>query len=240
MDTTISYHLIPASQSPTTPSSKRLQQHPLTFEVTPPPGRSRTPTSHKTFPSSLNNDSPPKSLSPVIEQQSKVEATAISSASPNIVRTTVEDKQSVHFDHHEQTSDHTLQLENDLVSNLEQQNSESITSQQDSILNITNNSPSNDGSHRRLSNDFSLSQNITLEQEKEISRSRSSQSPVTEIAENTDQINNNLSPTNHSRPISPLQHDEVSNVEVQKTSSSKNPSRSSSPVVNDNSKIVNS
>ena len=68
-----SYHLIPVTQSPTTPSSKRLQQHPLTFAVTPPPGRSRTPTSHKPFVSPISNETSPKALSPVIEQQPKVE-----------------------------------------------------------------------------------------------------------------------------------------------------------------------
>ena len=75
--------MIPAVQSPTTPSGKRLSQNPLTFAVTPPPGRSRTPTSHKTFISSLATDSPPKSLSPVVEQQPKI--------GPPIIRTPVED-----------------------------------------------------------------------------------------------------------------------------------------------------
>ena len=60
-----------ASQSPTTPSSKRLQQHPLTFGVTPPPGRMRTPTSQKPFPVLSSKNSSPSALSPETEPTTK-------------------------------------------------------------------------------------------------------------------------------------------------------------------------
>ena len=64
-------HLIPAiaAQSPTTPSAKRLAQNPLTFAVTPPPARSKTPTTNRSFSPSFPTESSPKTLSPVVEKQ---------------------------------------------------------------------------------------------------------------------------------------------------------------------------
>ena len=239
MNQTRFYNLIPASQSPTTPSSKRLQQHPLTFAVTPPPARTKTPTSLKAFPSVLNTDSSPKLLSPVVEQQNKIETT--SAASPIDARTPVEDKQSITTNNEPLNLNHDiLRLEKEPVTNVNQQNTEPIISQHDSVSNTINNSdidtlnpPSqsssliennlniahdalSDDNHRRLSNDISLS----------------AQSPMTEISRNN--INNSSSTTTLSRPISPSQPDELSKTENPNNVASPNRSRSPSPIINNN------
>ncbi|CAF3890340.1 unnamed protein product, partial [Rotaria sordida] len=269
----------PASQSPTTPSSKRLQQHPLTFAVAPPPGRSRTPTSHKTFPSSLNVESPPKVISPVVEEQVTVENT--SSISPIVVQTPLEDStpektvniteneqsalttvESLHLNHNQKQFDDTLQLENEPITNVDQQNTESITSQYNLLSNTKDNSntdthiPSsqsspttdkelnikeiapNDDIHRRLSNDLTLSQSATQDQESEILQSHSFQSTVTETPENDEQTINSSSTVVRSRPISPSQLDELLNTENQNNVSFIDKSRSSSLVAHDNNQLV--
>ncbi len=212
-----SYNLIPASQSPTTPSSKRLQQHPLTFAVTPPPGRTKTPTSLKTFPSPLNVDSPPKILSPVVEQQPKIETTSPSNL-PATVRTPIEDSEPVtNLDGIEdKKSNDVLQLENEPSLNVDQQNIEPITSQHDSISNTINNS-----------------NNETLDSPSRSSSLIEDKSNVVQTAL-TDDSDRRLS--NDFSLSSPSQPDEHSNTEHQEISSSKNQSRSTSPVVNDSNK----
>ncbi|CAF4111576.1 unnamed protein product, partial [Rotaria sp. Silwood2] len=266
------------SQSPTTPSSKRLQQHPLTFAVTPPLGRSRTPTPHKTFPSSLNVESPPKIVSPVVEKQATVENTSF--ISPTVVRTPLEDSKPVktfktteneqstittvespNFNHNQKQFNDALQVENEPITNEDRQNTESITSQHDSISNTKDNSNSetriaspqsspttekelnikqivpNDDTHQRLSNDSPLSQSITQDQESEIQQSPSFQSTVTDTPRNDEKTINNTSTDTQSRPISPSQHDELLNTENQSNVSLIDESRSSSLAAHDHNQL---
>ncbi|CAF5089777.1 unnamed protein product, partial [Rotaria sp. Silwood1] len=261
------------SQSPTTPSSQRLPQHPLTFAVIPPPGRTRTPTSHKTFPSSLNVESPPRIVSPVVENTSVT--------SPTIVRTPLEDSKPVeiinatqheqstltiveplHLNHNHKQFNDALQLENEAITNVDRQNTESITSQHDSISNTKDNSntetriPSsqsspitekelntkqialNDEIHQPSSNDFSLSQSIKQDQGSEISQYSSSQSTVTEILGNDEPTVNNTSSVIRPRPVSPSQPDEFSNTENQNNISFTDVSRSSFLVAQDNNQLL--
>ncbi|CAF1618660.1 unnamed protein product [Rotaria magnacalcarata] len=140
----------PTSQSPTTPTSKRLQQHPLTFAVTPPPGRTRTPTSHKIFLPSLNTESLPKTLSPVVEKQWLTEDT--SASSQTVVGIPLEDSVSMQtFDttenqqieistiepldllHNEQPFNSAAQYEKESITDIDKQNKQSLVSQENSL-----------------------------------------------------------------------------------------------------------
>ncbi|CAF3226526.1 unnamed protein product [Rotaria socialis] len=142
----------PTSPSPTTPTSKRLQQHPLTFAVTPPPGRTRTPTSHKIFVPSVNIESPPKALSPVVESQWIIENTATSS--PTVVGIPLEDSVSMEtFDttenqqteistvepldllHNEQPFNSAAQYEKESITDVDKQNKQYLVSQESSLSN---------------------------------------------------------------------------------------------------------
>lgn len=145
------YNTVTASQSPTTPSSKRLQQHPLTFSVVQPPGRTRTPTLHKAFPAALNVESSPKSLSPVTEKQSLGEN--IVGTTSTLVNEHIEENtqvKSLDTQENETPITDAIQNEKALIAEVNQLNDQSLIKQDDAIFNTKD--------HLNNDNDFSRSQ----------------------------------------------------------------------------------
>ncbi|CAF1415598.1 unnamed protein product [Adineta steineri] len=226
------------SQSPTTPSSKRLQQHPLTFAVTPPPGRTRTPTSHKPFASPLNTESPPRLLSPLVEQQSKGDST---STSPTVVRTPLEDNETIKtFDTNENKQSSIPNIESVPVNHNEKQSNDTSTTEHESVVN-----------EDQLKSQHDSNSNFTHNSDTKTLNSPSLLSPLTEnkldvaqvAAKDVSHSENSESTTDHSfsaiqsRPISPSQSNELASTENDNNLLLTNQSESSSPAMNNDNKL---
>ncbi|CAF1273083.1 unnamed protein product, partial [Adineta steineri] len=226
------------SQSPTTPSSKRLQQHPLTFAVTPPPGRTRTPTSHKPFASPLNTESPPRLLSPLVEQQSKGDST---STSPTVVRTPLEDNETIKtFDTNENKQSSIPNIEPVPVNHNEKQSNDTPTTEHESVIN-----------EDQLKSQHDSNSNFTHNSNTKTLSSPSLLSPLTEnkldvaqiAAKDVSHSENSESTTDHSfsaiqsRPISPSQSNELASTENDNNLLLTNQSGSSSPAMNNDNKL---
>ncbi|CAF1195032.1 unnamed protein product [Adineta steineri] len=243
------------SQSPTTPSSKRLQQHPLTFAVTPPPGRTRTPTSHKPFASPLNTESPPRLLSPLVEQQSKGDST---STSPTVVRTPLEDNETIKtFDTNENKQSSIPNIEPVPVNHNEKQsndtpttdhesviNEDQLKSQHDSNSNFTHNSDTKTLSSPSLSSPLTENKvNVAQIAAEDVSHSENiiqdlpSQSSTSNISENSESTTDHSFSAIQSRPISPSQSNEIASADNDNNLLSTNQSGSSSPAMNNDNKL---
>jgi hypothetical protein len=172
-------------------------------------------------------ESPPTILSPVDEQQNKVETITVS---PTVVRTPLgeieplenvdntEDKQfvitnseSMHLNNTEKQVNDTLRSENESITNVDQQNTEPVTSQHNSVSNSINNS------HGETLN------------------SSSRASPINEKESNVEQIS--LKDERDRR----LSNDFSLSQSITTINSSllPNQSRSSSPVIDNDNKILN-